>query len=777
MASLPLVQIFDSNGDELKQLEQWDSDRVLEFRGIDPFSLADIDVIHVGVVGHLNSPEAVPQVREDANVIKITLPGWKFTRYGQPLIFYGYEQMGAGELRTVFAVTMPLARRLKPISHSDAEWERQQAELARQSAEDERIANELIRIANEQERIAHGTVYIAVYGVTTFAEITAALAAQKLVICRSEEYGDALLDIENPNDYTFEGAHAKLYCYNTPEATWIYEPTQITLDRDPTEGNYAIPVSSGGVYDAVQNSKAFIADVGTTTYADVEAAIALGKVVIAKRVRTMPPGIPVADYGVLSSQTVDGAYVFDAYPRSFKLAADGTWSNNDVVSSVVTQDDANAVSGGAVYTALQDKQDKLTFDATPTEDSLNPVTSGGVYDALSSATVDFVTPAPFVNVYNPDDPDILVGQQIKRDGTISTWSNGQVSGFIPCKAGDTFIMPFYTSHFGTGTSARGVPLFDADKQYVSYVTGTLISVESAYGNRFLRFTVTGASAAYFRVTALNKDVNSTDIETAFHAKSMFVVIKGNTFPNRYYPYTGQRVIAGDIYSAHENLDNPLFGKKVVFLGDSICEGDDLSGWAGRIGRANSMCWENEGVGGSCMSTVYSTGKTICIRGIKTVASDYIIFEGGTNDADRIGDITGGTIPAAFGSFTPDYWGTDDYDTRYGFDIGTFCGAMEYMCKRLTTGYAGAKIGYIVAQKMGSGANYRNRRAYFDTAMQICHKWGIAYLNLWDGCYLNPANPAHYTSDSEASFYRDGQHLTARGYDYITPIIEAWMKTL
>lgn len=34
---------------------------------------------------------------------------------------------------------------------------------------------------------------------------------------------------------------------------------------------------------------------------------------------------------------------------------------------------------------IEDKQDALTFDSTPTSGSTNPVTSGGVYTALSAA--------------------------------------------------------------------------------------------------------------------------------------------------------------------------------------------------------------------------------------------------------------------------------------------------------------------------------------------------------------------------------------------------------
>ena len=71
----------------------------------------------------------------------------------------------------------------------------------------------------------------------------------------------------------------------------------------------------------------------------------------------------------------------------------------------------------------------------------------------------------------------------------------------------------------------------------------------------------------------------------------------------------------------------------------------------------------------------------------------------------------------------------------------------------------------------------NRRAYFEYAMKTCKKWGIPYLNLWDGCYLNAKIPALYTQGSSDSFYVDAQHLTAKGYEYVSPMIEAWMKTL
>ena len=39
----------------------------------------------------------------------------------------------------------------------------------------------------------------------------------------------------------------------------------------------------------------------------------------------------------------------------------------------------------ATKSEVNQKQDKLTFDSTPTSGSTNPVTSGGIYDALGPA--------------------------------------------------------------------------------------------------------------------------------------------------------------------------------------------------------------------------------------------------------------------------------------------------------------------------------------------------------------------------------------------------------
>lgn len=240
-------------------------------------------------------------------------------------------------------------------------------------------------------------------------------------------------------------------------------------------------------------------------------------------------------------------------------------------------------------------------------------------------------------------------------------------------------------------------------------------------------------------------------------------------------------------------DNILFGKIAIFDGDSICaSGTDLSGkgsWAGRIGNRNSMIWHNYGVGGGTITNETYSGSNkrhwVCENIDKMYAdypnADYIIFEGGTNDADLLGDaIT--SAPERFGTFS-----LKDYSGNY--DATTFCGALETMFFKAINYWATKKLGYIVAYKMGKSNNgytkdVSNRRKYFDVAMQICDKWGIPYINLWDGCYMNPSLTVCYDSSLTSEENRlagklilDGQHPTPAGYDYITPMIEAWMRTL
>lgn len=266
-------------------------------------------------------------------------------------------------------------------------------------------------------------------------------------------------------------------------------------------------------------------------------------------------------------------------------------------------------------------------------------------------------------------------------------------------------------------------------------------------------------------------------------------------------YIGDNIIYSDAetmdinYLSKELLleTNLLKNKTIIMNGDSICEDiyGNRVGWVGRIGKRNGMTWKNYGISGGTITeevqdssgnTKHSVCGTIDAMFKEYPDADYVIIEGGTNDADLLGNIIGAEAPR-IGSFDYiDYSGT--YDTH------TFCGAFETICFKLSKYWKHAKVGYIVAQKMGVStangftAEKNNRRAYFEKAIQICNKWGIPVLNLWDDTPLNPNLDCYYTqgeskeqNETKGNYYIDGQHLTSHGYDWTSGAIENWIKNL
>ena len=254
--------------------------------------------------------------------------------------------------------------------------------------------------------------------------------------------------------------------------------------------------------------------------------------------------------------------------------------------------------------------------------------------------------------------------------------------------------------------------------------------------------------------------------------------------------------------------NDLFGKKVVWEGDSIAAGNAYGNQAWRIPieEKYGMTGVSYAVGGSVVTSNIinsSTGtvvNSISNRIDEEVASNldmqYFIFDGGTNDADRIGRIVRWqdgsddkilervqSMPSKFGT-----WNEKDFSGNY--DKDTYCGAIEYIIWKVMTSCRGVKIGYIGAQKMGlttlnNGLTFFNRREYMREAIKICKKWGVPVINLWDDSWMNSNMPNQYDqslSGAEAhvangDFYVDTQHPAPAGYDYLSNLIGNWMNAL
>lgn len=356
-----------------------------------------------------------------------------------------------------------------------------------------------------------------------------------------------------------------------------------------------------------------------------------------------------------------------------------------------------------------------------------------------------------VNLFNKDSALVKIGYY-NNTGSFVSANHYAVTGPILLKAGVTYKAPYQS---GLGTSNKTIAIVDENNVPTGKLDGTI-------------------SGGYITVTPSADTLTSWNC--GYGGIGTMMVCKSADYPNEYTPYYSYVKLRDIVIT---DVPSKLQGKSVIFTGDSICAGASdsagNSGYASRIGKKNSMIWQNLAVSGGTIidKDLVSSSFTISDTNFGSGA-DYIILEGGTNDADRIGSILETPLPALFGSY-------DETDYVTAFDNQTFCSAVEKLLQTVVSSFPSARVGFIIAPKMGVvSTGYtketNNRRAYFETIIKICHKWGVPVLNLWDECTMNPKIASHYTSGQDY-LYADGQHPTANGYELMTPIVEAWMETL
>ena len=200
----------------------------------------------------------------------------------------------------------------------------------------------------------------------------------------------------------------------------------------------------------------------------------------------------------------------------------------------------------------------------------------------------------------------------------------------------------------------------------------------------------------------------------------------------------------------------------VFDGDSICEAlrDNRRGWAARVAEHFGSEYKNYSVsGGTITAEIYTDSGSprhwVC-RSIDKIHEenptlDCLILEGGSNDADLLG-----IGSRRFGELDP-----HDYSGSY--DDTTFTGAMETLFYKAINYYPAAKLGFIIAQKMScptdKDGKYFMRRHYFNRAIEVCRKWGVPCLNLWDESPLNPSLLCYF----DPSLDKDGNAAAGKAY--------------
>ena len=221
-------------------------------------------------------------------------------------------------------------------------------------------------------------------------------------------------------------------------------------------------------------------------------------------------------------------------------------------------------------------------------------------------------------------------------------------------------------------------------------------------------------------------------------------------------------------------NHKLEGKKILFAGDSITAAkskfDSYSGFAGRVGISNYMDWVNSGVNGATI-TEGKNSVTDQIKDHKEEDYDYIILQGGINDMHK--DKKLGEISEGF--------------EKYEFDDKTFVGGLEKLFYYTKKYNPDSKIGFIITYETPNydwGDKVTNRDEQNKLIKEVCEKWEIPYLDLYDGVVYDNGKIISYSDllkvDSGEYFYKNNPkevHLETDGYNIISKYISAWINTL
>ena len=325
---------------------------------------------------------------------------------------------------------------------------------------------------------------------------------------------------------------------------------------------------------------------------------------------------------------------------------------------------------------------------------------------------------------------------------------------------------------GVGSEDYVLRLYDKDGNFLQQIRN---NADVSIGTSGLAYTKTGTTTVGYNYST--KDVVNFAYEVA-NEQAAYMTVTGNiteldnlqVFVNLSNTKGWPTLVPG------VDDSNPLKGKSALFVGDSITYGGTDGGWVSRIGKENSLNATNAGVSGSAISITNRVAngdrKRILtqLENNKNNTYDYVIMHGGMNDAWD--SWTVGSV-------------SDSFDVA-DFDNTTYAGGLEELFYYAKQYYPNATLGFIVnyatpmSTTSGSAAT---SGVYFRMAKEVCEKWGIPYIDLFDGTVEVDGEELSYSYDilkvEEATNFRASGdvHINADGYDIISPYISDWMRKL
>jgi hypothetical protein len=177
----------------------------------------------------------------------------------------------------------------------------------------------------------------------------------------------------------------------------------------------------------------------------------------------------------------------------------------------------------------------------------------------------------------------------------------------------------------------------------------------------------------------------------------------------------------------KTADGYLVGKRMYAFGDSIVYGHryprGFVDFVAERERANLTRYARNGA--TIGPANASGGQVIAqVRAASTQSPDFVVFDGGTNDAEVIHDQHLYPIGAVSTGFDPT-----------GFDTRTYAGSFEAALDAMRRKWPTARIVYVAVHKLGS-RDWGTQLALRTVTLQICAKWGVAVADVFGDAALD-----------------------------------------
>ena len=194
----------------------------------------------------------------------------------------------------------------------------------------------------------------------------------------------------------------------------------------------------------------------------------------------------------------------------------------------------------------------------------------------------------------------------------------------------------------------------------------------------------------------------------------------------------------NLYGSNDAGEFPLEGKSIVAFGDSIVAGHkyETASFVDFVAQKEGMNVQKKyAINGASIMEYNSYGGMILTKQIEnadaSLAPDYVIFDGGTNDAEYLVN------------------NQDKFGDKDSTDTTTFAGAFRATIQALKEKYPSAKLVYVAVHKLGARDADVQAKLH-ELELAICEDMGVNVSNIYDDTTLDTSDAdmkAKYSFDS------------------------------